>query len=66
MINYLKILMITLKKNKQKKNKKKNSYLHDYNTRTGYKIHLDYQRINYGKFSIKYSGLNYGILFQKT
>ena len=34
----------------------KNSYLHDYNTRTACKLHLDYQRINYGKFSIKYRG----------
>ena len=32
----------------------KNEYLHNYNTRSASNIHLDYQRTNYGEFSVKY------------
>ena len=32
----------------------KNEYLHNYNTRSASNIHVDYQRTNYGEFSVKY------------
>ena len=34
----------------------KNEHLHNYNTRSASNIHIDYQRTNYGKFSVKYRG----------
>ena len=34
----------------------KNENIHNYNTRSASKVHIDYKRTNYGKFSIKYRG----------
>ena len=34
----------------------KNEHLHNNNTRSASNIHIDYQRTNYGKFSVKYRG----------
>ena len=34
----------------------KNDSIHSYNTRSASKIHIDFKRTNYGKFSLQYRG----------